>query len=490
MVAPPDEVRYDGVTFSPDGNYIFYVREEKDQVGTLYQVSVVGGSTTKLLRGIDSAVTFSPDGTRIAFYRLDHDAYKIIVSNADSSNPHEIISDSKSVGFTYPSWSPDNRSVAYGVASYTGGYHMNLVMTPIAGGAEQPITAQSWYSIRRVSWLSDNTGLIISASEQPYGVFQLWRVAYPSGTAERITNELNDHRALGITSDDTLVTVRADKSTNIWLVPINDLGRARKLVPEVGNYFGVSWFQDGRIAFSSMASGNPDIWVINSDGTGLKQITSNSGSNYHPAVSPDGRYIAFTGYRSGVFNIWRMDADGSNQIRLTSGDGASFPAWSADGKWIYYDVLAAENATLWKVGVDGGDPQSVVNRHWSRGAVISPDGRLITCTYRADESSPMQYAVIPSEGGTPIKLFGNPDPRVRMVRWMPDNKGMMYVDSHDGNLNIWSESLSSSSPKQITAYDSDQVFDFDVSRDGKQLVLTRGTTVSDVVLIRGFKGSR
>ena len=490
MIAAPDDVRYQGLSFSRDSNYIYYVRQEKDQMGVLYEVSVLGGATRKLLGNIAGAVTVSPDGKRFAFIRQES-VYKLIISNADGLGEQELASGENTEGLTSPSWSPDGTMIVYGVGTYSDGYHMTLVANEVDGSGQKVISSRRWYSIRRISWLGDNSGLIIDASEQPYGVFQLWRVVYPGGNAERITNDLNNYRALGLTaSADTLVTVKSDVSTNLWLIPLREMPRARKLVPEVGNYFGVSWFPDGRIAFSSMASGNPDIWVINSGGGAQKQLTASNGANYHPAVSPDGRYIAFTGYRAGVFSIWRMDADGSNQTRLTNGDGASFPSWSPDGQWVYYDVLGSGNATLWKVRVDGGgDPVSVTTHSWARGPVVSPDGRLISCTYWDDRTRSIRYAVIPSVGGVPINLFGNPDPRQRMARWTPDNQALLYVDAHDGNSNVWMQLLNGTAAKQITTYDSDQIFDFDLSRDGKQLVLTRGATVSDAVLIRGLRGS-
>jgi eukaryotic-like serine/threonine-protein kinase len=490
MIAAPQDVRYQGLSFSRDSNYVYYVRQEKDQIGTLYQVAVVGtGATRKLTSHVDSAVTFSPDGQWLAFVRAGPSKTKLIVAKTDGSDEQELVSGDKTEGFTSPSWSPDNSMIAYGIATFTGGFHMTLVATPVGGGEQKAISSRNWYSIRRLSWLSDNTGLIIDASEQPYGVFQLWKISYPSDRAERITNDLNNYPALGVTADgEALVTVKSDRSTNIWLIRLSDPTRLRKLISGVGNYFGVSWFPDGRIAFSSMASGNPDIWVINSDGSGEKQLTANIGANYHPAVSPRGRYIAFTCYRGGVFKICRMDADGSNQIELTQGDGASFPNWSPDEQWIYYDVLASGSATLWRVRTDGREAVSLTEQY-ARGPVISPDGLLISCTYR-DETGSLRYAVIPSSGGAPMKMFGSPDPnRQRMARWTPDNQALLYVDIRDGASNIWLQPLKDGEPRAVTSYESDRVFDFDITPDGKQLVLTRGTTVSDVVLIRGLKKS-
>jgi eukaryotic-like serine/threonine-protein kinase len=489
QIGTSESVDYGGLTFSNDSNYIYYIRREKDQIGVLYEVPVVGGATRQLSRNVDSAVTWSTDGVHYAFIRYDRDKTSNIVI-ADGKNESQLVAAEKTEVFTSPAWSPDNSMIAYGLGSYNAGYHANIVASRVDGSGRKIISPRNWYSIRRVRWLPDNSGLIIDASEQPYGSFQLWHVAYPSGSVERISKDTSNYLAIGLTRDgDSLVTVKSDRATNLWSIPLNDVTRAHKLVPEVGSYFGVSWFSDGRIVVSSVDSGNPDIWVINADGRGRRQLTSNVGSNYHPAVSPDGRYIAFTGFRGGVFSIWRMDADGSNQEQLTTGDLASFPTWSPDGKWIYYSVLAGGTAAIWKVSSEGHDTTAVTN-YYSRGPVVSPDGKLISCTYWDDATGSNRYALVPSSGGAPIKLFGTPDVNgQRMPRWMPDAESLLYVDTHDGNSNIWMQPLNGGAPKQITGFDSDQIFDFDLSRDGKQIILTRGTTVSDVVLMRGLKKS-
>jgi serine/threonine protein kinase len=490
MIAAPDDVRYVGLTFSRDSNYIYYVRQDKDHIGSLYQVAVVGaGAIRKLATHVDSAVTLSPDGHRLAFIRVALSMKKLIVAAADGSGERELASGDKSEGFGSPVWSPDNTMIAFALATFVDGFHTTIVANPVDGGPQKTLSAHKWYSVKRLTWVADNSGLLIDASDQPYGVFQLWHASYPEDRVERITNDVSSYTALGITSDgSTLLTVKADRSTSISISRLSDPSHPRRLISGAGNYFGVSWFPDGRIAFSSMAGGNPDIWSISADGTNQRQLTANNGANYHPAVSPDGRYIAFTCYR-GVFRICRMDADGSNQIELTNGDGASYPNWSPDAQWVYYDVLAEGSASLWKVRVDGKETTQILN-HYARGAVASPDGRFVSCTYFDDQTSTLKYGAIAAAGGTPIKLFGNPEPNSqRMVRWMPDNQTLVYVDNNDGAVNVWTQPLNVGEARAITNYDSDRVFDFDLSRDGKQLVLTRGNTVNDVVLIHGFKKS-
>ena len=70
---------------------------------------------------------------------------------------------------------------------------------------------------------------------------------------------------------------------------------------------------DGRIIYASHASGNLDIWVMNQDGSGQKQLTVEAHSDLQPAVSPDGRQVTFISNRAGAFNVWRMNPDGGSR---------------------------------------------------------------------------------------------------------------------------------------------------------------------------------
>ena len=70
QIVPPAEANYWGITFSRDGNFIYYVRVDKENPhGALYQAPALGGNARKLLVNIASPVTFSPDGKQLAFTR-------------------------------------------------------------------------------------------------------------------------------------------------------------------------------------------------------------------------------------------------------------------------------------------------------------------------------------------------------------------------------------------------------------------------------------
>jgi Tol biopolymer transport system component len=110
-----------------------------------------------------------------------------------------------------------------------------------------------------------------------------------------------------------------------------------------------------RIAFLSARSGNPEIWVADSDGSNLIQLTSFGGpTTGTPRWSPDSRRIAFDSRASGRVELYVVDADGGPARRLpTDTPNASMPFWSHNGRWIYFSVIENKKG-IWKVPAEGG----------------------------------------------------------------------------------------------------------------------------------------
>src|SRR5262249_10638287 len=97
----------------------------------------------------------------------------------------------------------------------------------------------------------------------------------------------------------------------------------------------------------------------------------------------------------------------------------------------------------------------------------------------------IKIAIIPSTGGEPIKFF-DVGPSVFLhpgLHWRPDGRTLTYIDTHNNISNIWSQSLDGGAPKELTHFNSEQIFRFAWSPDGKQLIFERGFNVDDVVLI-------
>lgn len=494
QIVPSADSKYSGLTFSRDGNYVYYVVWEKNYPGTLYQVPVLGGASRKIITSVESPISFSPDGGRFAFIRRQPSLGETLLMTASTDGSHEqMLAMRKTPAFSAigPAWSPDGKMIACAIGNYYGGYHSDIVAVSLEGRAETLITSQKWFYIDRIAW--SGSGLIVTAAERSSSHYQIWQVAYPGGETRKVTNDLSSYIRISLTADsNTLAAVQYDRISNIWITPGTDTRRAVQITSGVGHQYGLSWTPDGRIVYGSIASGSPDIWIMNADGTGQQQLTFDAHVDRDPSVSTDGRYIIFTSDRKGSFNVWRMDIDGSNLVQLTHGDDERFPWCSPDSRWVVYQgVTSGGVPMLWKITIDGDNPKQLTQKY-SNWPVVSPDGQLIAYSYRDGENSPWKVAVIPFEGGEPVKLFDIPMLSIPMLywqrlRWTADGHALTYIDNRGGVSNIWSQSLDDSKPVQLTDFKADRILDYDWSHDGKQLACVRGMTTSDVVLIRDLK---
>jgi Tol biopolymer transport system component len=481
-----------GLTFSRDGNYVYYVRGPKGQsVHNLYQVPVLGGAARQVIEDVDSPITFSPDGKRFAFVRgyPRENETALIVANADGSEEQKLAVRKQPDTFVRPVWSPDGKIIACAVRSFARGFRMEVVEIQVASGAERTITPQKWLAIGGLDWLSDGSGLMMSALEEKptSGRLQIWQLSYPAGAARRITNDLNNYAGVSLSSDSSaMVTAQDEVNSNLWVAPNGDATRARQITSGSSSYDnGLSWAPDGRIVYVTSASGPPDIWIMDSDGKNQKQLTINAGVNIFSSVSPDGRYIVFDSSRGGeigTYNIWRMNIDGSNLKQLTYDGGKYFPVCSPDGKWVLYTPLTdSGKPSVWRVPIDGGDPVRLTD-YVSLRPAISPDGKFIACQYHDEQpTSTTKIAIIPFEGGQPTKVLNI---QTGLFEWSWDGKAIIYLDTKGGVTNLWSQPVDGGAAKQLTNFTSDQIFTFNWSRDGKQLVCARGVQTTDVILIK------
>ena len=496
QIVKPADVSYQGLAFSPDGNYVYYNLWDKKGVGVIYRVPVLGGAATRVVFDVMPSLSISPDGTRIAFVRgfAAEKAQALMTANVDGSDEKSLARRSGSAWFMQPAWSPDGKMIACSAGSVgeEGISTIEIIVLPAGGGEERIITSERWLGIAGMEWLGDGTGLLIAANVKARTPFQIWSVSYPDGAARKITNDLDGYFGVSLTKDSsTLVTVQDDLISNIWVAPGGASGQARKINSEKYEGLGLAWTPDGRVVFRSWTSGQPDIWIMDQDGGNKKALTSDDSDDLAPTVTRDGRYILFTSNRTGNFHIWKMDTDGNNLKQLTEGTGEWLARSSPDG-WVVYASSAAGKQNLWKISIDGGTPVRLTSKY-SYLPEVSPDGKLVAYSYWDEESSPQQWRreIISIDGGQRVKTFEVPRSAVRssgdvLLRWSPDGRALTYIDFRDGGTNLWSLPLDGSPVKQLTDFKDDRIFWFDWSAKG-DLVCSRGVQTADVVLISNFK---
>jgi len=485
-----------GMVFSPDEEYVYYVGWKIDDGQlALYRVPALGGASRKMITGINSPVTFSPDGQRLAFTRND-DAKQtvlLITANADGTDEHVIASRNAPEWLLWPAWSPDGKTIAC-AANYfdASGRSATIIGFDAANGSEAQLTTRRWFHIEQLAWLGDAGTLIVSAADQDkLSPVQIWRLTVATGDVQRVTNDLNSYAGISLTaSGNALVTMQTDRLANIWTTPNGDAKEAVQITSGAGKFdgfYGVVWTPDGQVLYTSAVSGAWDIWTMNADGSNQKQLTSGVGSNYGPAVSPDGRYVVFVSNRAGgAFNVWRMDMDGGNPKQLTFGGGESFAHVTADNRWVVY-ATGGDNqkAGIWKVPIDGGGAVPLTDQPASW-PVVSPDGKLVACTYQATPGERQKMAILSIDGGEPLKLFDLPSGFQYNTVWSPDGRGIGYLDQRSGVANVWMLLVNDGTSVQVTDFKTDGISAYDWSRN-KGLICSRSVETTSVVLIKNLR---
>jgi WD40 repeat protein len=235
QVAPPADGRYIGLTFSRDGDFLYFVKyDPKDLgIGFLYKVPVLGGTVRKLITDVDSKVSFSPDGKQLAFVRHSRERGEsaLIVANDDGSGERQVAVRKSPNGFEGISWSPDGKTIA--TAAVTSEASLNYaspVEVPAEGGAERSLTPNRWAAVWDLAWVRNGQGLVVNTQEQTGGPVQIGYISYPSGKFRRVTSDLNTYGYISLTADhSTLATVQVQFSSEAWVAPTAEPDSAKPI---------------------------------------------------------------------------------------------------------------------------------------------------------------------------------------------------------------------------------------------------------------------
>jgi len=494
QILPPADVTYRGITISADGNYAFISqRDETTGISALFQLPVLGGTPRKLLEDIRFGVTISPDSKRLAFTRLypGSGEFSLLTANIDGTGEKILASHKADLWFDYtPAWSADDL-IAVVLGSYKDGFHQTAVGVKARDGSEAPLTNFRWFQMGKLLWFTDGSGILLAGRDRVASLSQIWKLSYPSGDAERVTNDLNGYDSFDVTADSRSVcVVQSDQQMNLDLLPGGNSDAAQRITKGKLLLGDFSWTPDGKILSSQIAAEKWKLHLMNRDGSQRRQVTVDEFDEDNPRTTPDGKSIVFMSYRSGIPNLWRVGLDGTNPTQITRGGEDYRPSISRDGKWIVFDSWDLGPNTVMKVSIDGGEPVRLSEKNGS-GASISPDGKLVAYV-SSDGQSLQQQAVliVQLEDGTQVTRFQLPSTAALAVTneiiplaWMPDGKSVMYIDDKGGVSNLWAQPLAGGPPKQITHFQSDQIFSYHWSPDGKTLGVVRSSTTSDVLLM-------
>jgi serine/threonine protein kinase/sugar lactone lactonase YvrE len=505
LVAAPSGEDYDDLAFSPDGKFLYYVlfgdKTDSDKED-IYRVPITGGAPTRLVERSECGAGLSPDGKMMAFHRRGPEKEDMIaVANIDASHERVIAKSSanaKTNEFNcggVPKWSPDGKEIAcWGDYEEKNEKFKKIFGLNVADGSRRILTEKRWTSIDSAAYLPDGS-LIVAAKERTPDVVeesQLWLIA-PKSEPTRITSGSNTYTFVSATKNgDSIVALQSSVRRDLWILPNNDLAKARQVTSSGEVLSGFAWMPGGKIVYGSGITGAAEIWTMDQDGANRTRLASNQGLNGQPAATRDGKYLLFNSKRmGGRSHIFRTDADGTNLKQLTNGSGEAIARPSADGKWVYYGQMNPNQPmSIGKVSIDGGEPVVIATASAPNvrilGLDVSKDGLVAyeTAQRVSDEWKRIVHIISPE--GKPVTTIDLPKTaQGSFIRWTPDGKSIAFNEWADKSGDVWSIPIKGKPvAKRITNFRTPTTLNFDWTPDGRQLLVSRAMATQDAVMIR------
>jgi serine/threonine protein kinase len=493
QVVAPGPFKYVGLRFSPDGNYLYFVRLEpgSNSLKFLYRAPVLGGTPQKLVTDIDSNIALSADGKKFAYLLANNPKvgeYRIIVRSAEGSDERIIATGPLSEAQFDLAWSPNGKTIVMTLSQPDNALGGMAAFDAESGKRNDFLISKELFFSRPV-WLPDGSGLLALGVPLFSSQVQIVHVAYPSGKISAVTRDTNTYIDLSLAEDGrTVAAVERLTHNNVYVMPADASGaQARQLAMEGSPSYEVGWSRDGQLL---MSVANTGVTLLNPDSGAKAPLFSQIRFPGFAQSCPDG-HLVFMALASSKIeaHIYRADEDGGNVKELTSGKFDYMPTCSADSKSVFYSDA---NAKLDKVPMDGGASQQFPGYPDFGRNTVSPDGKLVAIVTAHVADPKEKLGLLSPDFSQPIRMVEFERPRAEYgtmfgdgpILFTRDGKGIIYPVRDGQTDNLWLQNLDGSAGKLLTDFKSEFIRDFDFSFDGKQLAIIRGHREADVVLIR------
>ena len=499
--------------WTPDSSAVVYFSPAApgDLQGSLWEIPALGGAPRRIVNSIGSADVSSADG-RLAFFRLADGGIQLVTALRDGSTTAIVSRFAPSTYYLYPRWSPDGRWIAF---QRGDSIRFDVFAAPAAGGEPRQLTRDN-NMMSGFAWLPDSSGVVYSSSRggtMPYlPSLDLWEAALEGGEVRRVTSGEMSYVSPDISKSGTIMVSRMRLQTDIWQFPVDgspveNVRRGVRLTRQTGQVLTPTANPQGNeVAFLSDSGGHANLWVVNTETGALRQITHERDPAAAMGVriwSPDGRTIAFVSSRGNqglTFGVWLVDPDGSN-LRNIANPGLG-PAWSPDGRWVYYATRAGAAATdvvLKKISVAGGAAVTVTTERLRN--VIGLDRTTLYYSLERPlmDGRPEFEIRVATPENAPFRVLAR-IPASRVPVWQivnpvlsPDGKWLAQALTDGFTTNVWALSTTTGEWRQLTDFGDRTTFiarRVSWSADGRSILAAIGEGDADIVMLEGLTGRR
>ena len=472
--------------FSPDGSLVtFWVRKSGDPNAPIgiWAVPTLGGPSRPYLEGA-AEFDWSHDGSALVYHTAASGDPLFVSDGRPHPHARPIFTAPADRHSHFPLWASDDRFIYFVHGSLPD--KLDIWRIKPAGGMPERITSHN----ARVTYpvlLNRRTLLYLAADSDGSGPW-LYSVDIDRRIPHRLAFGPDRYTSLAATADGKrLVVTRASPKRTLWRVPSGDsLAEASppvriSLTPATA--FSPRLGPDYLLCVSS-AGGRESIWK-RSRGTDTELWTGLGAQIIGgPAISPEGGHIAFAVRQRSQTLLYVMQADGTNaRVVADSLDLQGAPAWTPDGRSI---TLAANDhgvPHLFQVPANGGPPV-VLLRDYSVDPAWQPSGRFVLYSGPDVGTTFSVKAVTPEGAAHLLPGLTRLTRGARHLKFLPGGRGIAFLRGGIEHKDLWLLDPESGAERQLTSLPNDfRIRDFDISPDGREVVLEREQERSDVVLL-------
>jgi Tol biopolymer transport system component len=472
--------------FSPDGTLVtFWARSPAGATPSninVWGVPVLGGQPRPYLDGI-AEYDWSSDGARLVYHTPGPGDPMFVRDSAESRDAHAIFTAPPGLHSHFPIWSPDHAFIYFVQGSVPD--RMDVWRISATGGPPERITNHDAIVTHPV-FLSARTLLYLATDTDGFGPW-IYSLDVNRRISRRVSVGIDKYTSLAASADGRrVVATQARPESTLWRVPINggraDLSSARRIQLTTGSGSSPRLGADYLLYVSSKGASD-SIWKLQGDVATEVWSAPEARVIGGPAIARDGRRIAFSVRQNARTLLYSANVDGTDvRVVTRSLELHGAPAWTPDGQTITIAGVTKGMPRLSSVPVDGGSPAPFVDEH-SVDPVWSPDGDIVLF------SGPDIGTTFPMKAVTAAGT-AHPLPKLTLTRgarhvaFMAGRRELVIARGDIQHKNLWLIDLETGKEQQLTNVAPDfEMRDFDISPDGRELVLEQVQEHSDIVLL-------
>ena len=471
--------------FSPDGSLVTFWARGAGAAGTadisMWAIPTLGGQPRPYLEGV-AEFDWSHDGSQLVYHTPGPGDPTFVKNASDQTPGRKIFAAAAGLHAHFPLWSPDGAFIYFVQGSLPDA--MDIWRLQPAGGAAERFTHHNARVSHPVA-VNDRTLLYLASDSDGSGPW-LHGLDVQRRKQHRVDAGPNRYTSLAASADGRrLIATLTNPRGTFWRLPISDApvdaSAAAPIALPTGRGFSPR-LGAGYLLYVSSKGTSDGIWKLVDSAAAELWSAPDARIIGGPEIAPDGQRVAFSVAQRGRTSLYVMNADGTGARVVTESlalRGA--PAWTPDGQSITSAAVADGVPHLVRIALNGASVPLL--QEYSVDPVWSPGGDFLVYS-GADIGTTFPVKAV-SAAASPYAIPNLTLTRgARRLRFFHGQRALVVMRGEIQHKNLWLIDLATGAERQLTNLAADfNVRDFDLSSDGREIVLERVQEHSDVVLI-------